>query len=302
MWFKRAWTELLRSASLVYPDPGFKEEINRLKYLVRGLLLGGATAELLTILNQPGLRALAQRHPRVFSRLQWPYLSCKFRTSDKISALRNHYSFVLERLPEAILERFARAEPWPLAVIPLDGDETLSLALRFGLYEKEGELSISLRSEATREWICSLSFTVLAWNAQRREILVAGIQGHDFNDEKARTVRMTRGMRGMRPKAAVLFALQQLAMEWDMTALRAVGNGSHIYRSLRKRREIQSDYDVFWTESSGVLRDDELFDLPVVPPVRDVAELKANKRSMYRQRYAMLDDLAPKIREAVRPS
>ncbi|MEI6871564.1 MAG: DUF535 family protein [Verrucomicrobiota bacterium] len=300
MLLKNAWRELRRTASLVYPDRGFKEDVNRLKYLVRGMLLGGATGELLALMNQPGLRALAQKHPRVFSRLQWPYLTCKFRTSEKLSALRNHYSFVLERLSAPILETFARAEPWPLALIPLDGDETLGLFLRFGLYEKEGELSLSLRSETTGEWICSLSFTTVVWTAQRREILVAGIQGHGFNDEKARTVRMTRGMRGMRPKALIFFALQQLAIEWNMTALRAVGNELHIYRSLRKRREIQSDYDAFWTESAGVLQADALFDLPVVPPVRDIAEIKANKRSMYRQRYAMLDDLAPKIREAIR--
>ncbi len=300
MLLKNAWTELRRTASLVYPDRGLKEDINRLKYLARGMLLGEATVELLALLNQPRLRSLAQKHPRVFSRLQWPYLTCRFRTSEKLSALQNHYSFVLERLPTFILETFARAEPWPLAVIPLDGDETLGVVLRFGLYEKEGELSLSLRSETTGEWICSLSFTTVAWTAQRREILVAGIQGHDFKDEKARTVRMTRGMRGMRPKALIFFALQQLAIEWNMTALRAVGNELHIYRSLRKRREIQSDYDVFWTESAGILQADELFDLPVVPPVRDIAEIKANKRSMYRQRYAMLDDLAPKIREAIR--
>jgi hypothetical protein len=130
--------------------------------------------------------------------------------------------------------------------------------------------------------------------------LIAGIQGHDFSDEKARTISFTRALRGMRPKALILYALQQLSLEWNMTGLQAVGNELHIYRSLRKRKEIQSDYDLFWTESAGVLNAENLFELPVTPPVRDVAEIKPNKRSMYRQRYALLESLAPQIRAAVR--
>ena len=300
MSFEFVWRELRRTASLVYPDRGFREDIHRLKYRIRGLLLFAATEEWLSVLNLPELRELAQRHPRIFSRLQWPYLTYKLGLAEKLHALRQHYHFVLEKLPKPIVEAFSQNKPWPLATIPLPEGETLGLALRFGLYEKEGELSLSLRSESTGEWICSLSFTVTFWNTQNREILIAGIQGHDFNDEKARTITITRGMRGMRPKALILFALQQLALEWNITAIRAVGNELHIYRSLRKRREIQSDYDLFWSESGGFLGRDELFTLPLVPLVRDINELKANKRSMYRQRYALLDSLAPEIRASVK--
>jgi uncharacterized protein len=300
MALKTLWFELLRTAALVYPDSGLKEDVNRLKYIARGLWLSPYTTQLLALLDQPSIKELAQRHPRVFSRLQWPYLTRSLRTSQKLSALKQHYAFVSEQLPPPIIAAFARSEPWPLVSIPLDETETLGLALRFGLYEKEGELSLSLRSESTAEWISTVSFTVHHWTPQHREILIAGIQGHDFSDEKARTISFTRALRGMRPKALILYALQQLALEWNMTGLQAVGNELHIYRSLRKRKEIQSDYDLFWTESAGVLNAENLFDLPVTPPVRDVAEIKPNKRSMYRQRYALLESLAPQIRAAVR--
>lgn len=300
MALKTLWFELLRTAALVYPNNGLKEDINRLKHLGRALLRLRHTTQLLSLLKQPGVKELAQRHPRIFSRLQWPYLTHRFGTSQKLSALKQHYAFVSEQLPPPITAAFAQGEPWPLVSIPLDDAETLGLALRFGIFEKEGELSLSLRSESTGEWISTVSFTVVHWTPHRREILIAGIQGHDFSDEKARIVSITRAMRGMRPKALVLYALQQLALEWNMTGLQAVGNKLHIYRSLRKRKEIQSDYDLFWTESAGVLNAEDLFDLPLTPPVRDVAEIKPNKRSMYRQRYALLEGLAPQIRVAVR--
>ena len=173
------------------------------------------------------------------------------------------------------------------------------MALRFSVFDREGELSISLRSETTGEWICSLGFTVVHWSANRREILIGGLQGHDFNDEKQRIVSMTRGMRGLRPKALILFTLQQLSSVWKITSLKAVSNDRHIYRSFWKRKDVAADYDTFWKESGGEMDSGGLFTLPVVPGVRDIAEIKPNKRSMYRQRYAMLESLAGDIRQSI---
>jgi hypothetical protein len=109
-------------------------------------------------------------------------------------------------------------------------------------------------------------------------------------------------MKGMRPKAMVLFALQHLAQAWNLTSLRAVSNGTHIYRSLQKRKTINADYDSFWIESGGELQPDGIFNLPISPQVRDIADIKPNKRSMYRQRYALLDKLGQDIRAAMSPT
>jgi hypothetical protein len=233
------------------------------------------------------------------SRLQRPYLTCDFSTAEKIEALEHHYSFLAVELSDKILHNICDGVPAQLATLRLDDTETLGLALRFSVFDREGELSISLRSETTGEWICSLGFTVVHWSADKREILIGGLQGHDFTDEKQRIVSMTRGMRGLRPKALILFTLQQLASFWKITSLKAVSNDRHIYRSLWKRKDVAADYDTFWTESGGEMGPEGLFTLPVVPGVRDIAEIKPNKRSMYRQRYAMLESLAGDIRQSL---
>ena len=233
------------------------------------------------------------------SRLQRPYLTCSLSTSEKIEALQHHYSFLADQLPEKVLESVCKGIPVPLATLKIDDTETLGLVLRFSVFDREGELSVSLRSETSHEWICSLGFTVVHWSAERREIMIGGLQGHDFRDEKQRIVEFTRGMRGLRPKALTLFTLQQLAASWKVTSLKAVSNGKHIYRSFWKRKKVAADYDTFWQESGGEIDDEGLFRLPVIPGVRDIAEIKPNKRSMYRQRYAMLDALAVNIRQSV---
>ncbi|MEY5026308.1 MAG: hypothetical protein RLZZ244_1836, partial [Verrucomicrobiota bacterium] len=93
----------------------------------------------------------------------------------------------------------------------------------------------------------------------------------------------------------------QLASHWNLHSIRAVSNDRHIYRSLRKRREIQSDYDGFWTENGGSLDSDGNFLLPIVPEKKVIADLKPNKRTVYRKRYAWMESLSAEIRHALGP-
>ena len=67
MALKTLWFELLRTAALVYPNSGLKEDVNRLKYVARALLLSPYTTQLLASLDQPGIRELAQRHPVIIT-------------------------------------------------------------------------------------------------------------------------------------------------------------------------------------------------------------------------------------------
>ncbi len=291
--------ELLRTAPLVYHAPTRKDQLQRVKYFARALFFWRETSEWLALLRAPRFAKLVECRPRVYSRLQRPYLTCQLTTAQKMAALRAHYAFVAEQLPEAVFAAISQNSHWPLATLILDETETIGVALRFCGYEKEGELSVSLRSETTHEWICSISFTVAQWSPDQREIQIGGLQGHGFSDEKARTISITRGMKGLRPKALVLFALQQLAIQWKATRLSAVSNDLHIYRSIQKRRDLHADYNTFWEESGGTLEADGLFSLPIVPPVRDMADIKPNKRSTYRQRYALLDTLGADIRASI---
>jgi len=299
MGFFSLLAELRATAPLVYPEPDVKDRLQQFKYIGRALLFPTATQKWFEILSHQPFKTLANRRPHMRSRLQRPYLTCDLSAAEKIEALEHHYSFLAGELNDKILQNICEGVPAQLATLRLDDTETLGLALRFSVFDREGELSISLRSETTGEWICSLGFTVVHWSADRREILIGGLQGHDFTDEKQRIVSMTRGMRGLRPKALVLFTLQQLACIWKITALKAVSNGRHIYRSFWKRKDVAADYDTFWKESGGEMDPGGLFTLPVVPGVRDIAEIKPNKRSMYRQRYAMLDSLAGDIRQSI---
>jgi hypothetical protein len=287
---------LVRTAPGVYPDAQFKEKLNRLKYILRGIWFAKSTAALLEVFADPRLNVLLKTFPRLVSKLQWPFLSSHATVDQKLGALRSHYAFFTDHLSAPIQEALSLGEHWPLMQLAIDEAEAIGLVLRVANYEKEGELALSLLSRVNHELMYTLTFTIVNYSPACREIVIGGLQGHDFTDHKSRVVSITRGMKGLRPKALLLFALQQAASVWSCNALRAVGNAVHIYSSERKRKDLAADYDAFWTESGGVLASDGLFDLPLVPPVRELSEIKPNKRSTYRQRYEMLASIGEQIR------
>jgi uncharacterized protein VirK/YbjX len=298
MSFHALVAELVRTSPGIYPNPRFKEQLNRLKYIIRGLWMARDTASLMELLADSRLQKLRETYPRIVSKVQWPFISSRYHNAEKISALRAHYAFFTGCLPASIQEALSTGQNWPLVSIPLE-QETIGVVLRQANYEKEGELAISLLSLTTQELICTITFTIATYSSSTREIVIGGLQGHDFSDDKARIISITRSLKGLRPKALMLFALQQFAATWDCTALHAVGNTLHIYSSARKRKDLAADYDAFWEESGGVLGENGFFTLPVIPPVRDIAEIKPNKRSTYRQRYALLESLGEQIRASL---
>lgn len=294
--------EARRTAPRVYPDPGFREYIHRLKYITRTLTLAKLSIPWLSTLGRPGIDTIVRNHGRIHAKLQWPYLSKKFTGSQKLDFLTHHYQFLEESFPFPTIEQIASRDGYTLCNVDLQETGILSLQLRYSSFEKEGDLSITLVDLQTREHICSVTFSVTRWTPENRELLIGGIQGHRFANEKARTIEITRGMFGLRPKALLVFAVQQFAQRWTIQRIRAVSNDLHIYRSLRKRREIAADYDLFWSECGGQKDASGMFDLPLSPVLKNIAELKPNKRSVYRKRYAMFDQLAEEISHMALPA
>jgi hypothetical protein len=106
-------------------------------------------------------------------------------------------------------------------------------------------------------------------------------------------------MHGLRPKALLFFTLQQLVASWGLDSIRAVSDSRHVYRHYRKRKTVAMSYDEFWLECGGQRGEDGIFVLPKTSAPRDLSEMKASKRQMYRHRYLLLQDLASQILDTV---
>lgn len=286
-------SKLVRTASLVHPGIGWRDRLSQFKYCVRGLAYAAQTHELFCALQSPKLSLAAKTHPRILSKLQRPYLHRKLAPRQRLEALQHHYRFIDQHFTRAMLaETFAR-QGFLIAAFELADVGRFGLRLVYrDEFEKEGELSLVFCDEASGAMLFTLTFCVVAGESGASEIFVGGLQGCKVVNERERVVTVTRAMHGLRPKALLVFALQQLADMWAITAIRAVCDANHIYRHFRKRRSFAASYDEFWGECSGEPERDGNFSLPVKPHLRPVSEIKPGKRAMYRRRYAMLENLA----------
>jgi uncharacterized protein VirK/YbjX len=169
------------------------------------------------------------------------------------------------------------------------------------LYEKEGELTLALFDDRFNRPMFALSFTVWKSGAGTRELFIGGLQGIKRANDGEATVAVTRGMNGLRPKALLLFTVQQIAAHWEVGTIRAVSDAQNIFRDIRlSHKKVMASYDDFWTDSDGKLDADGLFTLPPRFVPRPIADIKPNKRSLYKKRYVMLEDFAAQVPKNLR--
>ena len=290
--------QLLRTSRQVHPDPTCWDRVSRVKYCLRALVAPRLTRQWFAILSEPKLGALVRNHPHILSKLQRSYLDSTPGPWSRLRALKNHYRFVVSRLSGGSLDQIYSPPSLVLARISLF--KTDNLELRLGYHDslsKEGDLAISLHDGNSGDMFAALSFCVSQYEASPRQAFVGGLQSFKHPNQKERIVAITRSMHGLRPKALLFFTLQQLVASWGLDSIRAVSDSRHIYRHYRKRKTVAMSYDEFWLECGGQRGEDGIFILPTASPPRDLSEMKASKRQMYRHRYLFLEELASQIRD-----
>jgi uncharacterized protein VirK/YbjX len=289
---------LMATAPLVHPDEDRRHFEKRMKYCARGLASARLTRAWFALLQRPELAVVAKHHPYIYCKLQRPYLHRKLAARARLEILKQHYEFVAARFSPREMAAVYAGAGLCLAKINLPEVGNFAVNLAYGRHEKEGDLILNLANLDAAKILFELSFCVTKSGAGGGEIFIGGLQGNKSANDRDAIVALTRGMFGLRPKALLVFALQQLAAVWNFKNIRAIGDGTHIYRHPHKLKELETSYDEFWTECGGTLADDGMFDLPVEFIPREIASLKVNKRQLYRRRYAMLDELAAQIRAA----
>ncbi len=290
---------LLANAFKVHSKLGLTGWKHKLKFIARGAASPQLSQDWFDLLQSPELAPLAESHPRVLLKLQRPYLLRGLDTRQRWRILRQHYCFTLKHFTAAAFAEIYTVPGAWLAEVPASGTGTFSLRLFYhDLYEKEGELSLIFYDEQKQSRVFVLSFCVFSCQPWHREIFIGGLQGFKAANQREYVAAITREMFGLRPKALLLFALQEIASYWNIESIRAVSNET---RNLRQRRPgIRADYDEFWLESGGRPEADGNFTLPSAFIPRELSAIRPNKRGLYRHRYVMLNDFGEAIRQNMR--
>ena len=228
-----------------------------------------------------------------------PYMRQHFDVKTRRDVLRTHYGSMA---PYLAADEALRHEPGVVVATLVGKGEARYLLYLGGNTSKEGELTFGLY-DTNGHYLAKMEASIGPDEAGAAVLWVGGLQGAKPPMGRDEVVRATKDLFGLRPKGAVMLAAQAFAQALGLSAIRAPGNEGHIsqrgFRKLREKRKIHADYGQFWEEIGGMRIADEEYRIPVVPQVRDAAEVKPHKRSEWKKRQAISEQLALDLRAAL---
>lgn len=228
-----------------------------------------------------------------------PYLRAGFSVAQRAQAILDHYQ-LMDRLENNQLRQLLLSPSGNLlARFSGKNEEQFALYCCSGHYDREGEITLLLNYQDMT--LASLSFSIIQ-EQQQRTLLIGGLQGPRKHISSDVIRDATKAAHGVFPKRLLMEAVFILAAQCGVQAITAVGDTTHVFRSLRYRHskgdKFFASYSEFWLSLGGEMRGDELFTLPLSMARKDLEEIASKKRAEYRRRYALLDTLAQQVLQA----
>ena len=268
----------------------------RFRFLFRSLAMYRSITPLIDAPQETPLGKLMHYRPETIGAVIWPYQCSGWNAKTRIARIRDHYS-VVERIGGML--DFAVDGRIPL----LDLDE-----IREGFrvivdqpvwFMREGQLAINLFLGDTRIYTLAFSFFQ---SENGISAFIGAIQGRDIDGVLTNYRELTKASHGMRPRDLLFETFRMFCSELGVSQILAVSDEyrHHRYQNYfgRATREtFSSNYDEIWTDRGGVRSNPMFFQLEVDEKRRDLTEVPAKKRSMYRRRYEMLGRISCQMHE-----
>lgn len=273
------------------------------KYHARRIVFGRIVRELEQGLATPLLQRILSDQPDLAEKPIRPYLMRCLGPSARADAILTHYRTAEDRLSPAALEQIHLAS---LELLRLDterGVVTITLSGAAGFY-REAEWGLSLAFDGASTAAMGLSIVKprhLGLVGEDPSLWIGLMKGFSKGEGLERARLATKALQGLRPKAALLLAAQEIAGALRLKDIYATSNEGHVfarYKGLRKR--VLADYDQFWEESQGERLSRYVFRLPMTKPMRDLSTYPAKKRSQIRSRQLLETEMKAALSETLR--
>lgn len=246
--------------------------------------------------GSPIHRLIAQR-PETVGAIVWPYQCKSWDAKTRLKQIEEHYSVIKEFYPTLNFDVNGA-----LKIVNL-GDlyENLHVVIdRPKWFIREGQLVINLFLANVR--IFSLAFS-FARESGKVVAYVGALQGRDLDGILDTYRKITKALHGMRPQDFLFELFRIFCRTVGVSRIFAVTDSSRHHRSSYFRNaeflaKSTLKYDRIWFERGGTLETPDFFALGVEPHLKNMEEIPSNKRSMYRQRYKLLEVMEARIQDA----
>ena len=275
----------------LYPDRNQKSyRMKRFRYRLRSWLHWQAVKKFESVVNQkPWLVDLLNQRANFSYPLVHRFLDKRFNTQQRFDAMLDNLTFLPEKLTALGLPPL-----WQQAISFGEVIPDFEMRLTITDYQPmEGFWTLELVHSPSQELVYLLTFGKV-----QQALLIAVIQGPNFEGSKDMVKLLTKKCHGLRPAYLMVEAVKALTNVLGYSALWGI---PHKYQN--KSRFVQSkryvvDYDAIFAESAGTLKD--YWELPLHFETKNMDDIPSNKRSMYRKRYAMLEQLRENMAVALK--
>ena len=270
----------------------------RIKFFLRVLLYGRkCLAKIESIFNHPKLKRIIIDYPSQYTKIFRPYLHRGLKINDRILSIKNHHEFIKKHWNTKLINAVYHEKRMPLAQLVFDQQCPFYIILEPSggtQYENEGEVLISLYCH---EKIISICFNFTIDENGDCGIFMSSIQGSsnkNFASLNNIIKDFTKKTGGMRPQMFLIFALTVMASFYDLKSILALKTNWHL-----KRKRIKANMDAFWADFGGKPANTTVYDIPLVYERKPIESVRTNKRSMYKHRYEVLDNVEQQIKSAL---
>lgn len=274
--------------------PGWSpHDVNlQVKFISAGLREAAVASHMFSPAPGTALDRIMAERPQLLGALVWPYQCAMWAPRERLQRIVGHYD-VVDSLPAAF--SFSCDERLVLADL-----ESLHPGLKLVLdqpewFLREGGLTINLFLDSFRAF--SVAFSFMRAKDGTLCATIGGIQGRNRDGMLDTYREITRSLYGLRPRDFLIEALRILCRLLQVDFLLAVSEVARHQRHpyFKGSVPLSQEYDSIWRDRGGVPQDPQFFVLPLAAGRRNLAEVKSNKRPMYRRRFGFLDDLEAKI-------
>lgn len=284
----------------IYNTDNPREARRMAVFVVRCLLNNSRMQRLHQFFSQNDMyRKIADEYPFVYEQPTRAFFYNKSTFDERARLVEKHMEFLVTHLQEDVVLSLYAGKPYVL----WESQDEMG-HLRFELFyhpgqRKEGLLSIVLRLD--EHDLYQMMFWIAPNKAGEWALWIGAMQGPNMENAKEVVKNVTKRCHAYRTKNFILHATQEAAKALGLKQIYAVTNyGYYANNHIRRDRKLKTSFSDFWKESGGrPCTDQRFYELPMTEYRKTMEEIPTRKRSNYRKRYALLDEVDAAIAASI---
>ncbi len=284
----------LLSLKISQEDNFLAKWIFTIKFFINAIRYHKDLAPILDAADGSAMKNLLDDRKEITGVVLWPFICSDWDAPKRIQQIASHCA-TIDRLGAPFTYGVKQR------VVLLNMNNTIE-GLRIIMDEpiwflREGQLVINIFFNNFRAY--SLAFSFDTNKDGKIDVIIGAIQGRNTDDILDTYRVFTKAMHGIRPRDFLIEVAKMVFRQINVSRILAVSDFSRVHRhsffGSKAENLLSVNYDEVWQDRGAKRYDRSFWQLPVESTRKDLAEIKSKKRSLYKKRFALLDEVEADI-------